>query len=636
MYRFIALFFALTLFACSKDTPDTAKVAARPLASGVELSGMDKSIRPQDDFYAYANGGWLATTEIPADQYGWGSYMTLRDDSLTKLRTIVEEVAADTSDNRTIAKIGDYYNAWLDESRIEALGMGPLEKSFLEIDALESHADIARWLGEMNEVGVDGPFNLYVNQDDKDSTKYVLFIVQSGLGLPDRDYYFDSSERGIELIDGYTEVVEKLLAMSGYEDAAGAAARMLVLEMKLAENQWDKVKSRDADAVYNKTTDVELGELLSNFNLDAYFAGIGTGRQEYVIVSQPSYLEAANRIFVETDLDTWKEYLRLNTIFAFASFLNSDVVDAQFEFFNKTLYGREEQPPRWQRAILSMNGNIGELLGQLYVEKYFPPEAKERMVKMVDNLMAAYADSIENLEWMSEETKVKALEKLAKFTPKIGYPFILTVLVAPPLISRDLANNALPLYLCRPLSRSEYVLGKMAVVVFLLSLVTWVPGLVIFFFQASLAGFAWLWANLWMTASIFFGSMAWIVLLSLIALAISALVRWRVVASAAILGLFFVPSAFGEIVNSLFLTRAGSLISLWATMDSAWRGLFGLFERRAGTVRGKVSNPIYEEQFFDIVLLEPPLWASWLVIVLVCAICVWLLARKVRAYEVIK
>jgi ABC-2 type transport system permease protein len=217
-----------------------------------------------------------------------------------------------------------------------------------------------------------------------------------------------------------------------------------------------------------------------------------------------------------------------------------------------------------------------------------------------------------------------------------GFAFILTVFVAPPLISRDLANNALPLYLCRPLSRSEYVLGKMAVVVFLLSLVTWVPGLVIFFFQASLAGFAWLWANLWMTASIFFGSMAWIVLLSLIALAISALVRWRVVASAAILGLFFVPSAFGEIVNSLFLTRAGSLISLWATMDSAWRGLFGLFERRAGTVRGKVSNPIYEEQFFDIVLLEPPLWASWLVIVLVCGICVWLLARKVRAYEVIK
>ena len=216
-----------------------------------------------------------------------------------------------------------------------------------------------------------------------------------------------------------------------------------------------------------------------------------------------------------------------------------------------------------------------------------------------------------------------------------GFAFILTVLVAPPLISRDLANNALPLYLCRPLSRTEYVLGKMTVVVFLLSLVTWIPGLLIFLFQASLGGFAWLWANLWMIGAIFFGFMAWIVLLSLIALAISALVRWRVVASGAMLGLFFVPSAFGEIVNNLFLTRSGHLISLWATMNSIWRGLFGLFERQTGRVTGRITNPIYDNQLVDIILLEPPLWASWLVIALVCAVCVWLLARKVRAYEVI-
>ena len=217
-----------------------------------------------------------------------------------------------------------------------------------------------------------------------------------------------------------------------------------------------------------------------------------------------------------------------------------------------------------------------------------------------------------------------------------GFAFILTVLVAPPLISRDLSNNALPLYLCRPLSRTEYVLGKMAVVVFLLSLITWVPGLLIFFFQASLSGFAWLWANMWMVGAIFFGFMAWIILLSLIALAVSALVRWRVVASGAMLGLFFVPSAFGEIVNNLFMTRSGHLISLWATMNSIWRGLFGLFERQTGAVRGTVTNPIYERQFFDIVLLEPPLWVSWMVISVVCGICILILARKVRAYEVIK
>jgi len=217
-----------------------------------------------------------------------------------------------------------------------------------------------------------------------------------------------------------------------------------------------------------------------------------------------------------------------------------------------------------------------------------------------------------------------------------AFAFILTVLVAPPLISRDLSNNALPLYLCRPLSRAEYVLGKMAVVVFLLSLITWIPGLLIFFFQASLAGFAWLWANLWMIWAIFFGSMVWIILLSLLALAVSSLVKWRVVASGALLGLFFVPTAFGEIINELFLTRSGHLISLWATMKSIWSGLFGLFVRQTGSIRGKVTNPIYNEQFFDHALLEPPLWASWLVIALICAVCVWLLARKVRAYEVIK
>jgi ABC-type transport system involved in multi-copper enzyme maturation permease subunit len=217
-----------------------------------------------------------------------------------------------------------------------------------------------------------------------------------------------------------------------------------------------------------------------------------------------------------------------------------------------------------------------------------------------------------------------------------AFAFILTVLVAPPLISRDLSNNALPLYLCRPLSRAEYVLGKMAVIAFLLSLVTWIPGLLIFFFQASLAGLAWFWANLWMIQAIFSASMVWIILLSLLALAVSSLVKWRVVASGALLGLFFVPTAFGEIINELFLTRSGHLISLWATMKSIWSGLFGLFVRQTGQIRGRVTTPMYDNELVDIALLEPPLWVSWLVIALICAVCVWLLSRKVRAYDVIK
>ena len=217
-----------------------------------------------------------------------------------------------------------------------------------------------------------------------------------------------------------------------------------------------------------------------------------------------------------------------------------------------------------------------------------------------------------------------------------AFAFILTVIVAPPLISRDLSNNALPLYLCRPLSRAEYVLGKMAVITFLLSLVTWIPGLLIFFFQASLAGISWFWTNIWMIQAIFSSSMIWIVLLSLLSLAVSSFLKWRVVASGALLGMFFVPTAFGEIINELFLTRSGHLISLWATMKSIWSGLFGLFVRQTGQIRGKVTTPMYDNQYVDIALLEPPLWVSWLTVALICAVCVWLLTRKVRAYEVIK
>ena len=419
---FLTLAVTSLLAACGQAT-ETAEPAApaAPLKSGVELTGMDTSVRPQDDYYAYANGKWLEETEIPADQFGWGSYMTLRDDSLTDVRAIVDEVAGDAADSEAAAKIGNYYNAYLDEERVEELGMSPLKPLFAEIDAIDDHAAMSRWFGDNNDIGIDGPFNLYVNQDDKDSTKYVMFLVQSGLGLPDKEYYFDDSERGLQLRDAYVAYSEKLLAASGYADAAEAAKRIMALETDLAEHHWDKEDSRDADKVYNKTTDAELGEMLTNFDLDGYFAGIGSGRQDYVIVNQPSYLAAANDVFVTTDLAIWKEYARLNAIRAFAGFLPKEIVDAQFEY-RQVVLGAEEQTPRWQRAISSMNGNMGELLGQLYVEKHFPPEAKERMADMLYYLSEAYADSIRNLEWMGDETKEKALEKLSKFTPKVGYP----------------------------------------------------------------------------------------------------------------------------------------------------------------------------------------------------------------------
>jgi ABC-2 type transport system permease protein len=217
--------------------------------------------------------------------------------------------------------------------------------------------------------------------------------------------------------------------------------------------------------------------------------------------------------------------------------------------------------------------------------------------------------------------------------------FLLNVIVGPPLVSRDMANNAIPLYLCRPFSRAEYVAGKLSVLAILLSLVTWVPGLILFCFQASLEGAGWLWSNLWIAGSIFLGSAVWIVLLGVTALAISAWVKWRVVASGAMLGIFFIPSVFGEIVNGLFMTRIGHLFSFGALMNNVWLGLFGMFEPVTGHIQGHIRRDgpfVSQSGYVDIIMREPPLWASWLLLSLACAFFLWLLMRKVRAYEVVK
>jgi len=415
----------VTLLSACQPATDSAEVAARPavpLESGIDFAGMDRSVRPQDDFFAYANGTWVETTEIPGDQSGWGSFNILRDSSLAQLQTIIEKSAADAGENDSGAKIGNFYNAYMNEERVNALGISPLASILTRIDALSNHDEVAGFFGTTNELGLDGPFQLFVDQDVKNPDRYVIITWQSGLGLPDRDYYFDETERGVQIRAGYQEFVEQMMGLSGYSNAAGAAGRIMALETQLAEHHWDKVDNRDPQKRYNKVTDDELGVMLSNMNLDGYFTGIGSGRQDYVIVSQPSYMEAMNTLFPTVPLTTWKEFLRLQALNSYANFLAKDFVDTNFEFYGKTLNGREEQRPRWKRAITSVNGNLGELLGQLYVEEHFPADAKDHMVDMVNYLILAYEESIQDLDWMSDETKAKALEKLSKFKPKIGYP----------------------------------------------------------------------------------------------------------------------------------------------------------------------------------------------------------------------
>jgi predicted metalloendopeptidase len=416
-------FAALILVAACSEQPDTApSKGAIAEISGIDLSGMDTSVRPQDDFYRYANGKWLANTEIPADEVGWGSYMTLRKESLEQSRVIVEAAAADDQGDPAKKKIGAFFTAFIDEARIEALGIKPVTDYLNEIDNLKSHGDVAAFFGSSNPAGIDAPFNLYVGQDDKDATSYILHLVQSGLGLPDRDYYSDGSERGVEIIDRYKNYLAEILELSGHTDATAAAERIFSLESQLAKHQWSKVDNRDADKRYNKLTANAFLAMLSNLDVGTYLVGIGIDLPEHVIVVQPSYLSAFNQLFTRIEVETWQDYLRATVLSSYASYLPKAFVDRRFDFYSKFLYGREEQQPRWRKAISSINDNLGELLGQLYVDKHFSADSKARMITMVDNLIAAYAESIENLDWMSDKTKQQSLVKLSKFTPKIGYP----------------------------------------------------------------------------------------------------------------------------------------------------------------------------------------------------------------------
>ena len=411
------LVLAVLLSACSDQaaTPQT-------LISGIDRQGMNLQVRPQDDFYEYANGGWLARTEIPADEVGWGSYMTLRKESLEQSKIIDVDAAQNSGEDSGKLKIGQYFNAFMDETAIETLGIAPVKTDLDAIDALESHADIAGYFGRTNAIGIDAPFNLYVGQDDKDATNYALFFFQSGLGLPDRDYYTEDSERGKLIIDRYKTYISRILRLSGQSDAEQTAERIYQLERALAAAQWSKVDNRNADKVYNKYDRAAFIRLLSNFNPEQYLADIGAKDVDYVIVSQPSYFETLNDIFIDTDVKTWQDYLRVHVLSSFAPYLSSEYVDTHFEFYSTTLSGREQQQPRWRRAVASINRHLGELLGQLYVAKHFPEDSKARMTEMVDYLIAAYADSIKHLPWMTEPTKQQALLKLSKFTPKIGYP----------------------------------------------------------------------------------------------------------------------------------------------------------------------------------------------------------------------
>ena len=408
----------LVLVSCGQMGDEVA------LTSGIELANMDTSVRPQDNFFRYVNGTWLDTTEIPADRTNTGVVMDLRDKAREDVLAIIEDVSSktDLDPGTDEQKVADLYNSFMDTDRLEELALSPLQAELDRIDAIADKDGLSAYFAHLGMIGGGGPFILYVTVDGKDSTRYATHLWQGGLGLPDRDYYFNEDDRSVELRAAYVDHVEKMFRLAGFETPAESAGRMMELETELANHHWTAVANRDSDVRYNKYAIEELGTLGKAVDWKAYLAAAGVGGEKDLIINQPSYIEGLNKIIVETSLADWKTFLRWNLLNNYASFLDSKLDEQNFDFYNRILNGQEEQRPRWKRGVDVVSGSLGEVIGKVYVARYFPPEAKARMVALVDNLSAAYGEAISELEWMGPDTRAAALVKLEKFNAKIGYP----------------------------------------------------------------------------------------------------------------------------------------------------------------------------------------------------------------------
>ena len=479
------LFLTTVATVASADTPAApTKISkaknTKPAAhvnSGLDLQWMDKNVRPQDDFFQFMSGKWLSTTEIPADRARFGSFDQLRDLSEQRSFDIITALAANSklAAGSNQQKIADLYNSFMDEARADTLDIKPLQSEFARIDALTKKSELPTLMGQLAKLGVALPLQSGVAQDARDSSRYAVMVNQGGLGLPDRDYYLKDDDAKLKgFRDAYLKHVATMLTMSGQKEAEVTASAILALETDLAKIQWSKVENRNPVKTYNKVEVTKLNELLADFDWTAYFSATGTGgKMDYVIVRQPSFVSGLAKVMDATSIDTWKAYLKWHVLNAYAPFLSKRFVDQDFAFSSVTLRGIPTNQARWKRGVGRVEEALSEALGQLYVEKYFPPQDKARMQSLVSNLMLAYKQSIETLSWMSADTKKEALAKLAKFTPKIGYPdkwrdysqLVITKddLVGNIMRARDVANQRQLAKLGKPVDRSEWGMSPQTV-----------------------------------------------------------------------------------------------------------------------------------------------------------------------------
>lgn len=390
--------------------------------------GMNPDIRPQDDLFGHVNGRWLDETEIPSDRSSWGPFVQLADVAEGQVRDIITSIAEMSDDdlaNDTSGesrKIGDLFASFMDEATIDRLGTRPIQPLLAGVAGLRDVRDLAAFLGEFERIGGAGLFGSYVDTDDRNSDRYLFHITQGGLGLPDESYYRD--DKFAEVREKYVAYLTRLLELGEVPDAAAKAQTVLDIDTKLAAGHWERAETRDVQKTYNLTTLEELKALAPSFDWDVYVTNLGGSDQTIAesCVLQPSYLAHMSTVLDEVPIEDWKAWLYSHVLRSAAAYLPNDFVETNFDFYGRTLNGTPELRERWKRGVALVEGALGEAVGREYVSRHFPPESKAMMDELVDNLLKAYRISIEALDWMGEETKQKAYEKLDTFRPKIGYP----------------------------------------------------------------------------------------------------------------------------------------------------------------------------------------------------------------------
>jgi predicted metalloendopeptidase len=409
---------------CSRQPDGPAAAASSPPRPGVDTAGFDRSVRPQDDLFRHVNGRWLATTEIPADRGTYGGFYEAIDRTQDRLREIVEAAARapNKSPGSDQQKLGDFFTAFMDETRVNQLGKAPLDEELARIDALASTSDLARHMARMLKLNMTTLVTGFVDGDAQDPATSVLYLFQSGLGLPDRDYYLKDDAKLKEYRAKYLAHVTKMLALAGHAAPEAAAKDIVALETRLARSQWTNVESRDAVKTYNKVAMGDLSKRFPGVDWTAWADELGADGAKAIVVAQPSYFRAMAAAVGQMPVDRWKPYLKFHTASALAPYLSAEFVEERFDFYGRTLQGVKEMQPRWKRALNNLENTLGELLGKTYVERHFKAEAKARMERLVENLRGAFREGIDKLEWMGPETKKEAQAKLAAFRPKIGYP----------------------------------------------------------------------------------------------------------------------------------------------------------------------------------------------------------------------